>query len=137
MPKKFVAILIAVVVFGLGTFICVRFYEYIFSKTIHGQIVKVERVNQAETVIASGKPIPAEQLFSFAVAIKDTQGEIHTASSEDRQWAVAQPGQCAEAQYFPYPPWDLSKAGTFHNARLLRLHECDMGQPPAAPAPSH
>jgi hypothetical protein len=69
--------------------------------------------------------VPANQIFSYAVAIRDSRGEIHTASTEDRQWAVAQKGQCVEAKYFPYPPWQLDKAGTYHSARLLRLYECD------------
>ncbi len=130
--------------FGLFIFlvgaglIVFKFYEYIFAKTIVGTIVKVERVNQENMVITSGsRPVPAETLFSFAVAIKDKKGEIHTASTEDRQWAVAQPHQCAEAKYFPYPPWQLANAGTYHNARLLRLYDCESAaaQPEAPPAP--
>ncbi|MNS97810.1 hypothetical protein D3C72_1321580 [compost metagenome] len=66
-----------------------------------------------------------EKVFSFSVGIKDAKtGIIHTSSSEDRQWAVAQPGQCAEAVYLPYPPWVLKKRGTFFGARLIKLYEC-------------
>jgi hypothetical protein len=104
--------------------VCVRFYEFVFAKTINGEILKVERVTQPEALIASGKAIPAEQLFSMGIAIRDEKGEIHTASSEDRQWSVAQAGQCAEARFFPYPPWDLESAGTYHGARLIRLYDC-------------
>jgi hypothetical protein len=129
---KILTSLSVLAVAAVGTFICIRFYEYVFAKTISGEIVKVERVSQPEALIASGKTIPPEQLFSFAVAIRDPQGEIHTASSEDRQWSVAQPGQCAEARFFPYPPWDLEKARTYHGARLLRLFDCPQKADPKA-----
>ena len=108
----------------VGTFYVVgNYYSFIFSKTIKGEIVRVERVNTAEAIIASGN-VPASQLFSFAVAIRDDQGEIHTSSTEDRQWAVVSVGQCAEAKFFPYPPWKLDKARTYFGARLERLFDC-------------
>jgi hypothetical protein len=122
--RKWIALLITVAVLGLAAFVCIKFYEFIFAKTVEGEIVKVERVNQNQALIAGGRSVPAEQLFSFGVAIRGEKGEIHTASSEDRQWSVAQPGQCAQARFFPYPPWDLQAAGTFHNARLLKLYDC-------------
>ena len=118
-------------------FVCVKYYSYVFAKTIRGQIVNVEKVNPNTTIIGSGAT--QSQLYSFGVAIKDERGEIHTASSEDRQWAVATSGQCAEAKFFPYPPWELDKGGTYHGARLIRLYECGSaahkdGQTPEAPA---
>lgn len=123
MKKYLLLLFILVATLGAG-FIAVRFYPYIFAKSVRGHILKVERVNQTEAIIANGNPIPSQQLFSFAVSILDSSGEIHTASSEDRQWAVAQAGQCVEAKFFPYPPWNLEKANTFHGARLERLYDC-------------
>lgn len=64
------------------------------------------------------------QLFSFAIAIRTDDGEIVTASTEDRQWAAALQGRCVTAQYYPYPPWKLAKGGTYFNARLDRQYEC-------------
>jgi len=110
------------------------FYEFLFAKTIDGKVARVERIQQTGAVIAQSGEIPASQLFSFAVAVLDSTGEIHTSSSEDRQWAVVQPGQCAQVKMFPYPPWDLTKGGTFHDARLLRLYECG-GVPPSGESP--
>lgn len=89
-----------------------------------GRVVAIDRVTQPNAVISSGAQIPAAQVFSFAVAIRDADGEIVTASSEDRQWAVVEKDQCAEAKYFPYPPWELEKAGTYFGARLLKLYDC-------------
>ena len=105
-------------------FIVFKFYDQIFSKKVHGQIVRVERVSDPAAIVGGVGAIPPSQLFSFAIAIKDETGEIHTASSEDRQWAVAQAGQCVDARFFPYPPWQLDKSGTYHGARLLRLQDC-------------
>ncbi len=122
--KKTLIVAVLVLILAAAGFICIRFYGNVFSKTIKGEIVKVERVNQAGTVIATGQAVPASQLHSYAVAIRDEKNEIHTASTEDRQWAVAQSGQCVEALFLPYAPWELDKAGTFHGARLLRLYDC-------------
>jgi hypothetical protein len=121
--KKYVILFFLFIAIGAGSYLTVRYYSYIFAKTITGEIVKVERVNQNEAII-TGRPVAPMQLFSFAVAIRDEKGEIHTASSEDRQWAVAQAKQCATAKFFPYPPWDLDKAGTYYGARLVRLFDC-------------
>jgi hypothetical protein len=102
----------------------INYYGYLFARSVHGEVMGVERVTQATTVIGMGGEVPAAQLYSFAVAIKQKDGEIVAASSEDRQWAVVQKGQCVEAKFFPYAPWILDKAGTYYGARLLKLFEC-------------
>lgn len=120
-------IVLAILVVGLYSFF--GYYEYIFHRKVVGVITVVEKVNIPVTVLTVGSENPTAQIFSFAIGIKDTKtGEIVTASSEDRQWAVAQPGQCVEAVYFPYPPWVLNKWGTYHNARLDKLSDCSVAQ---------
>jgi hypothetical protein len=121
--KKFGLGFVGLLVVVSGLWVCVSYYSYVFSKRVHGTIEKVERVSQP-ALVATGAAVPVEQLFSYAVAIKDEKGEIHTASSEDRQWSVAQPGQCAEAMFMRYPFWELDKAGTFFGSRLVRLYDC-------------
>lgn len=121
--KKTLFVIFGVVFLGIATFLVFAYYSYIFSKNVEGQISKVERVTNPTAVI--GSDMSATQLFSFAVAIREKSGEIVTASSEDRQWAVAQEGHCVVAKLFPYPPWNLDKSGTYFGARLLRLYECD------------
>lgn len=107
-----------------GGYVLVNYYSFIFAKTIVGEVVRVERVTEVSTMINVEKLDPT-QLYSFAVAIRDQKGEIWTASGVDRQWAVVQPQQCVEAQIYPYPPWNLEKSGTYSNARLLRLFDCE------------
>jgi hypothetical protein len=109
--------------------VILHYYSYVFSRQIMGEVIGIDRVIQPSTIIGMGTPLPASQVFSFAIAIKEASGEIVTASSEDRQWAVVEKGQCAEARYFPYPPWELDKSGTYFGARLLKLYDC--------PAKSH
>src|SRR4051794_28626342 len=106
--KKVIVMALVFGILGLVGFYGVRYYSFIFAKTVHGKVLRVERVNTAEAIIAS-KNVPTAQLFSFSVAIQDSKGEIHTASTEDRQWAVVSIGQCADAKFFPYPPWQLEK----------------------------
>lgn len=123
--KKYIVSVIAllfVVTFGY-TFI--NFYSYIFSRRVVGVIEKVEKIQLDVALMQTDSNQKLNpQLFSFAVAIKETSGEIVTASAEDRQWAVAQAGQCAEAVYYPYPPWRLDKANTYFGARLEKLTDC-------------
>ncbi len=133
--------LVFVVLAAIGAgFICIRYYSYVFAKKVEGEVTGVERVTDPAAVIG-GRQLTPEQIHSFAVAIRNKDGEIYTASSEDRQWAVVRKGQCAQAEFFPYPPWDFQKAGTFFGARLLKLKDCPTGteSAPAAissPAPS-
>jgi hypothetical protein len=103
-------------------------YSVIFSKHVVGTVTAVERVNLQVALMTNqpGADLNSSKAFSFAVAIKDAKtGEIFTASSEDRQWAVVQKGQCAEAEFLPYPPWELTRKGTYFGARLVKLSECN------------
>lgn len=121
--KKFKKIFFTIIAAAIVIYIFGFNWPFVFKKRIIGEIVAVERVNDALIVAGSNQPINS-QVFSFSVGIKDMKtGEIHMSSSEDRQWAAVQKGNCVVAAYFPYPPWMLSKANTNHNARLLRNYE--------------
>ncbi len=126
--KKFVYALILVVVLFFSSYIFINYYSYIFARKVDGIIVKVEKpaapVAVMGTTTEEGSKMAEKQLFSFAVAIKIADGEIVTASTEDRQWSVAEVGKCVEAKFYPYAPWQFDKAGTYYNARLLKLYEC-------------
>ena len=123
--KRYFQVLILVAVLMIVCFSLVNYYSYIFSRRVKGVVDRVEKVqiNVALMQNNSNEGINP-QLYSFAVAIKIPSGEIVTASSEDRQWAVVQAGQCAEAVYYPYPPWRLDKANTYFGARLEKLSDC-------------
>ncbi|MBI2711999.1 MAG: hypothetical protein HYX41_03905 [Bdellovibrio sp.] len=101
-----------------------HYYSYVFSRKVSGEVIGIDRVIQPSTIIGVTSQVPASQIFSFALAIKEAGGEIVTASSEDRQWAVVEKGQCAEARFFPYPFWELEKSGTYFGARLLKIYDC-------------
>ncbi len=119
-------VIIVLVIFGGSSALFTNYYSILFSRRVVGVIQNVERVNLEvalmQTPGVNEKINPA--LYSFAVAIKEKTGEIVTASAEDRQWAVVQPGQCAEAVYYPYPPWKFDKANTYFGARLEKLTDC-------------
>lgn len=123
--KRIIGIIVVLVLILLAGSVFVNYYSYIFSRRVVGVIQKVERVqiNVALMQNENGAPLNP-QLYSFAVAIKESSGEIVTASAEDRQWAVAQAGQCAEAVFYPYPFWRLDKANTYFGARLEKLFDC-------------
>jgi hypothetical protein len=102
-------------------------WSFLFKKRIVGELIAVERVMAPVAILNnSNDPINKEN-FSFSIAIKDLQTtEIHMASSEDRKWAAVQKGNCVVAAFFPYPPWNISRGTTDHNARLLRnFDRCD------------
>ena len=121
--KSFVIKVVALLVLLTLAYGFFQFYSYIFVKTVIGEIVSVERVTEAAAILNVDRVDPT-QLYSYAVAIRNDKGEILTASGVDRQWAVAQKSQCAEAKFYPYPPWNLDKGGTYYNARLIRLFDC-------------
>ncbi len=116
--KKWILIIVPVFIL---LFILFTNWSFLFKKKIIGEVVAVERVNGPIAVLTDSQKALNSQIFSFSVAIKDRQtGEIHMASSEDRQWAAVTKGNCIIAAFFPYPPWMLEKGMTNHNARLLR-----------------
>lgn len=124
MKKAFYIVLALLVACGL-VFVLVNWYPYIFSKQVDGEVYGVERVEVPVAVITTDGAKPTSQIFSYAVAVKDAKtGEIFTASSEDRRWAVVQKGQCAEVKFLPYPPWSLTRSGAYFGARLIRLYDC-------------
>ena len=121
---------------GTCAYIFISFYSYIFSRTVDGPIVAVERVTPPMAIMTGSGQALNQQVFSFAVGVRDERtGEIVTGSTEDRQWAVASPGQCATAEFFPYPPWDFPKWGTYYNVRLVKLRDCPPGTAPETPQP--
>lgn len=124
--KKFTYLLLFVIFLVVVGVVVEKNYSYLFSRHIIGEIVDVQRVN-SNLAIVSNAVAADSAMFSFAVAIRDEKGTIHTASSEDRQWAVAKKGFCADAVFYPYPPWDLQSAGTYQNARLIQLRDCPPG----------
>lgn len=121
MIKKYL-FLLTLVVFLIWIF--VFNWSFVFKKRIVGEVVAVEKVSGVMTVITSANAPINPQVFSFSVALKDLKtSEIHMASSEDRQWAAVQKGNCVIAAFFPYPPWNFTKGMTAHNARLLKNYE--------------
>lgn len=126
----FAVIFTIAVCFGLVTN-----YSWIFAKNVEGEIFKVERVTDP-TMIVGNVATNASAMHSFAIAIKTADGNIYTASSEDRQWAVVVPGCKVKALYFRYPFWELQKTGTFFNARLDDMRDCPTAGAAAPSAPA-
>ena len=125
-------LLIVIVVCLLGYFF-VAYYSFIFSRKVVGKIEKVEKV-QLNVALMTSAGTAAQKLnnemYSFAVAIRQADGEIVTSSATDRQWAVAQPGQCAVSIYYPFPPWQLYKTSTYYGAKLEKLYDCQASAAP-------
>lgn len=121
---KWVLVLAAVFTLSISF---VLYYSFIFSRKVKGVVVDVQKVEMSNAIVSRiGRNESGDlpYLHSFAIAVKEDSGEIVTASSEDRQWAVVKAGQCVEAKYFPYPPWNLEKSGTYYGARLTKLEDC-------------
>lgn len=124
-------LLIVIILVGLGI-VFVTQYSFIFAKTVRGEALRVERLVDPSVMV--GGRMDKATVFAFAVAIRDgSKGEIYTSSSEDQQWAVVSKGQCVEAVFYPYPPWNLAKARTYFNARLVQMYDCKPGGVAAPP----
>jgi hypothetical protein len=141
--KKFTYLLLCVALFTGAIFVLTNYYSYIFAKTVQGQVLNVDRVTQP-TMVLGNAALNNNVLYSFAVAIRTQDGKIFSGSSEDRQWAIVQKGLCVTAKFYPYPPWDLDKGGTYFNVRMQQLSDCPAGTPrlpevqaePAPPVPT-
>jgi hypothetical protein len=101
-----------------------QFYSYIFARTVIGRIDNVARVTGVTAMIGGARTLTESQLHMFSVSIRQPNGEMVTATSEDGQWAIAKAGLCVKAKYYPHPPWNLKQAGTYFNARLLSMADC-------------
>lgn len=130
---KFTKSLIILLIIGALLWVIMANYSVIFSKTVKGEIVGVERI-EIPVALMTRTDTDMGKVYSFAIGIKTETGEIFTASSEDRQWAVVTRGQCAEAVFLPHPPWELRKKDTYFGARLVKLYEC-ADRPVVNPAP--
>lgn len=115
-----ILILLAVVI-GAGVFV-ISNYSWVFSKRVSGEVVAVERVTDPSAVF--GARATEAQMYSYSVLIQGKDGQLYTASSEDRQWQVVKKGYCVDALLYRYPPWHLDKANTYFNARLENVKVC-------------
>lgn len=99
-------------------------YGWAYSEEKSGQLQSVESaIPEGGLIAGSGNAI-----FSAAVSMKLEDQSYLTFSTDDRQWAVYRGekarGKCATVKVYPYAPWNISKGGTFHNGRLLKVWDC-------------
>lgn len=127
MKKFFYTLISTLIIISFGMMF-VKYYRYIFAKDIKGVVINIEKTTPPMAIIGdsdrANQQLTGRQFYSYAVAIQVTDGEIMTASTEDHQWAVVEKGTCVVAKFYPYPPWDFDKSGTYYDARLLRMYDC-------------
>lgn len=100
------------------------YFPYIHQRHVSGPVKGVKQIFDAAAIVSTTGVDPSSKIYSFAVAVQDNHSsEIVTGSTEDRQWGVVKEGQCVEATFFPYPPWNLQKSGTYYNVRLKKLFD--------------
>jgi len=101
-------------------------YGFMYSEEYTGELQSVNSaIPNGGAVMMSGVN---SAIFSSAVMVKlKESGELLTFSTEDRQWATLvgeeHKGKCVTFRVFPYAPWNLSNAGTYHNGRLLSVKD--------------
>lgn len=111
---KFNLIIISTIVAVFLLVIIITLSKYLFfKKTVIGTVTSCQSL---DATYADGNKV-----FSFSVEIKEKgTDEIINFSAEDRKWKSVQEGDEVKAVYFVYPWWDLSKAGTFYEGRLIK-----------------
>jgi hypothetical protein len=130
LKSAFKYLLVFAIVIGAVVFVITN-WSWVFAKRVSGEIMEVERVTAPTAVFGRATDV---QMHSYSVLIKADNGELYSASSEDRQWAVAKKGYCVEALFYRYPPWKFDEGNTFFNARVEQLKLCP-GKAPAPPEP--
>lgn len=109
-------------IFAGSLWFFVRYYSFLFSERVTGIVRRVDVRDTRPVVPNSNGETPSA--LSCAVAVQTKTGEIFTSACEDQEWSVVTQGDCVEAVFYPYPPWNLEKAGTYLNARLKKQFEC-------------
>lgn len=128
--KSLIKVIVGIVLVGaVGGFV-INNWSWVFAKKIKGRILDVQRVTNPNAIITSRAS--EAQIHSYAVLIQGDDGKLYTASTEDRQWQVAQKGYCVTALLYRYPLWDFERANTFFNARLEQLEICPGEKAPTA-----
>lgn len=120
--KSFIRLVMALVIIALLAGFVIAYYPWVFSKRVKGEILDVQRVTNPSAIINSR--VTEAQIHSYSILIQGDDGKLYATSSEDRQWQVAAKGYCVVAILYRYPFWDLEKADTFFNARIVELSLC-------------
>ena len=117
-----IGIVAAVLLSGTGG--GVGLYGYMKSKDVSGQLESVTSAMPDGAIVQSGEA----PVFQASVLLIQPDGSLLLFSTDDRQWASLigekAKGKCFDVRVFPYAPWQLSKAGTFHGGRILSVKEC-------------
>lgn len=108
--SMFWLVVFVLLIFGTGFLVYFK-YPLLFSETVEGRVIGVSRVS-------------GEAEDHFVVAIRIRTGRIYSAKASDARWALVNPGQCAEARFFPFPPWNLENRGSYEKAMLLNPKDC-------------
>lgn len=110
--------LMFIFLFGVLIFLVFN-YSWIFSETVKGEIIELERI-PGENLGGATEAQPS----SYVILLQNEAGFMYTFSADDRQWQVAKKGYCVMATLYRYPPWNLEKGGTFYNAQLKQIYKC-------------
>jgi hypothetical protein len=135
--KNAVMLLVVFVILVSVGFFVVSNWGYVFSKVVVGEVLNVERVTDPQAIITSR--VTREQMHLYSILLHNqSDGKMYAATSEDPQWQSIKKGFCIEARLYRYPPWRLSLANTYYNARILDPSACpaklpsgDQVEPPA------
>lgn len=113
---------VLIVIVGAGFFVVTN-WGFVFSKVVTGEVLNVERVNDPQAIITSR--VTREQLHLYSILLhNDSDNKMYAATSEDPQWQSIKKGFCVQARLYRYPPWRLSLANTYYNARILDPSAC-------------
>lgn len=121
--KNAAMLLVVILILVSVGFFVVNNWGYVFSKVVTGEVLNVERVTDPQAIITSR--VTREQLHLYSILmLNNTDGKMYAATSEDPQWQSIKKGFCVQARLYRYPPWRLSLANTYYNARILDPSAC-------------
>jgi prepilin-type N-terminal cleavage/methylation domain-containing protein len=113
----FVELIVGLVILGMCCSLIVGGGSQLFlNHIVEGKVNSIEKL--VNNVMMTNSSL-SSQMFSFAVEIENDE-DIITFSTEDRQFATVKPGDKIKVKVFQYPFWNIGKAGTYYNGRLLK-----------------
>ena len=114
-------VVLAVVVIGIvaiGGGIGGALYKISSKQSYTGKVTDCQQLLNQAMVVSNGNKT-SSSVFSFSCDIQSGD-EIISFSSEDRKFATVHKGDVIQVVVFKYAPWDISKAGTYYDGRLIK-----------------
>lgn len=116
--KKMLILITLSLIMLIAIAYCDLLYKITTSETVLAKVVSIDNIQPNFMANQS------QAIFSSAILLQKSNGDLISVTSEDRQWFVIKKDMCVRTKFFKYPFWNFDKSGTYYGARLLKVEPC-------------